>query len=128
MPWAGFAENLVRSIELLERRLGPMQLQVCIGEAKMGFSVVRLQLQCVLEVPGSLRRLLQIVEHKTAVHVPSRHLGVEFESPIEILQGSLQIAVVHIDLSCDKRQVLVCAEYRFVPGNQRQRLVVATEV
>src|SRR5262245_58507294 len=45
-----FTHDLSRSLDLVQGRLGTVQLQVCICQAKMRLAILRAKLNCGLEV------------------------------------------------------------------------------
>ena len=93
--------ELGRHVYFLQSWLGTVQLQVRVAQSQVRLGIIRTQLDGSLKILGCLVAFLQIIQHKTAVHVRSGNFRIQFQGVAEICNRFAKLARMNVDVTRD---------------------------
>src|ERR1700730_1226481 len=110
VPGMRFSENLLCRVQITESCLRTMQLQLCVGQPKVSFWIVRLQLQSDLKILRRFCAFMKVIQDEAAAFISGRHLGIALQGPGKVGQRLMRLTVMNVNITLNQGKVFVVGE------------------
>ncbi len=121
------AHILFCQLHLPQGYLGSMQIKVGIGESQVCFAVVWFPLEGRFEIGRCGSRLVQVMQHVSAVDVRRNHIRIPVQRRSKILPRLIKLSVMLVHIAGQQRNVRLFSKSVAVLSGQLQEVVVALE-
>ncbi len=90
---------LFRKLHLSQGDSGTMHIQAGVGQPQMSFAILRFELEGRFEIRSGSSRLVQVMQHVSAVHIRRNHVGIALQGFAEIFLRLLQISILFVHIA-----------------------------